>query len=123
MPHRIFLSENGRFIVIKVTGEVDSQYALQQGIEATAYGKELKINDLLFDLTEASYVDSILNTHEHAYVKMKHPAINRFSTVALLIREDDHSHDFVETALRNAGYNVRLFTDYESAVAFLKRPL
>jgi len=38
---------------------------------------------------------------------------------AILTSRDDRSHDMVETFMRNAGYNVRIFTDESAAVAWL----
>jgi hypothetical protein len=37
-----------------------------------------------------------------------------------VIAEGDHSHDFIETVAINAGLNVKLFTDWDQAIAFLQ---
>jgi DNA-binding response OmpR family regulator len=40
--------------------------------------------------------------------------------VAMLVAEDDHSHDFVETVMSNRGYKTRLFRDLEEALKYLE---
>jgi hypothetical protein len=40
--------------------------------------------------------------------------------VAILVRPDDRSHDFAETAMKNAGLSVALFRDRERAIAYLR---
>ena len=39
--------------------------------------------------------------------------------VATLVSPNDHSHDFMETVSRNAGLQVRIFTDPVEAKQFL----
>ena len=46
-----------------------------------------------------------------------------FARVALLVSPGDHSHDFVETAARNAYLDVTLFRDKDAAVRHLLQGL
>jgi len=41
--------------------------------------------------------------------------------VALLVAPEDHSHDFVELVVRNAGYNVRLFRNEGQAKSWIEK--
>ncbi len=88
--------------------------------EAHMLGAELGITRYLVDLTEARNDDSVTKTYHYAYENMKIPSgINPSARVAMLVNPEDHSHDFVETALRNAGHNVTLFRNRESAIKHL----
>ncbi len=119
MPHDVSISKDRKFILIKVVGTMDSPYTLQTGVDASALGRKVKIKRFLFDLTESRYVDSILSTHQRAYSDMRDPRLIPDARVALWVAQDDHSHDFAETVYQNAGYNLRVFRDYNSAISFL----
>jgi hypothetical protein len=51
---------------------------------------------------------------------METPEIDKTALVAVLVRPDDHSHDFVETVARNSGLRVTLFRDRERAEDHLR---
>jgi hypothetical protein len=48
--------------------------------------------------------------------------LDRAARVAILVRPDDISHNFVETVSRNAGYNVRVFRERKAAIDWLENP-
>ncbi len=74
------------------------------------------INRYLVDVTQAKNTDSVQDSYEFAYNDMKTAeGIDQYARVATLVSADDHSHDFIETVSRNAGLNVRIFTDPEKA--------
>jgi hypothetical protein len=118
--YAIFPSEDRKYIVLKHQGDINSQIAMERVQEAHALGAELGITRYLVDLTEARNVNSISKTYQYAYKDAKtSPEVNQNMRVSMLVNPDDHSHDFVETALRNAGHNVTLFRDRESAIEHL----
>jgi hypothetical protein len=39
--------------------------------------------------------------------------------VAVLVRPEDHSHDFAETVTKNAGQDITIFRDREAAINHL----
>ncbi len=122
MKYSIRPSEDGKYILIKGNGEITRALAMQQNIEAHALGAKLGINRYLTDLTESRNVDSVANSFEFVNMDMKtEPGINRFARVAVLVSPGDHSHDFIELVARNAGLNVKLFTDPDAAVAHLTK--
>ena len=120
MSYKIFLSENQKYIILEQWGEINSELANQRVLEAHALGAELGIALYLVDLTEARNVDSIINSYKYAYEDTKTSSgINLNVRVAMLVSPEDHSHDFVETVLRNAGHNVKLFRDRGLAIQHL----
>jgi hypothetical protein len=120
MEYSINLSEDGKYIVLKHWGEINGDIAMNRIIEAHRLGSELGITRHLVDLTEARSVDSVSKAYRYAYEDMKTPpGINLNVRVAMLVSPEDHSHDFVETVLRNAGHNVTLYRDRELAINHL----
>ena len=121
MEYKIYPSEEGEYIILKVQGEINRKLAMQQNKEAHDLGAKLNINRYLVDVTEAKNTDTISNSYEFAYKDMQHAeGINKKARVALLVSPEDHSHDFIETVAQNAGLNVTKFNDIKLAIAFLK---
>lgn len=113
-------SEDGKYIVLTVKGQITRKTALQQNLEAHALGKKLGVNRYLVDVTEAKNTDSVKNNYDFAYTDMSTTeGIDKTARVATLVRSGDHSHDFIETVTRNSGLNVTLFTDLNMAVQYL----
>jgi len=120
MTYTITPSRDGRYIVLKVFGEINRRIAMKQNVEAHALGRKLGINRYLVDVTEACNTDTVQDSYEFAYKDMNGTeGIDRSARVATLVSPGDHSHDFIETVCRNAGLNVKLFTDPEMARSHL----
>jgi hypothetical protein len=120
MPSTNTVSADGKYIIQKVVGDINSGLALKYNHESHALGHELGINRYLVDLTESHNVESVLGNYEFAYDKMPASAgVDLDAVVALVVEPDDHSHDFVETVARNAGLNVTLFRDRDVAIQHL----
>jgi len=119
----IKVSDDGKYVILKHWGEINSEITTQRNLEAHALGMKLGITRHLVDVTEATHVDSATNTYKFAYEDMRLlPGINKKARVAVLVSPDDHSHDFVETVTRNAGQNVTLFRNREAAIKHLLAP-
>ena len=114
-------SDDGSYVILKVTGTITHDRALKYDLEAHAFGAARGISRYLMDLTECRNVDSTTGKYRFAYEDMKSPGIDRRARVALLVNPDDHSHDFIETVCQNAGLDVTLFTDRAAAVRHLRR--
>lgn len=113
-------SADGRYIVIKVRGEINRKAAMQQNLEAHALGRKMGVNRYLVDVTEAKNTDSVRDSYDFAYTDMSiTEGIDKAARVSTLVSQGDHSHDFIEIVSRNSGLNVTLFTDRELAVQHL----
>jgi hypothetical protein len=72
------------------------------------------------DLTHAINQESTTDQYHYAYTDMSSTqGLDRFAICAALIDPADSSHDFIETVLRNAGFNLRLLSNPAQAMAFL----
>ena len=120
MSYAIRPSEDGKYIISKHWGEINNKLGVERVIEAQALGAKLGISRYLVDVTEAWNADSAPESYKYAYEDAKTaPGIDANVRVAMLVDPEDHSHDFVETVLRNAGHNVTLFRDRDSAISHL----
>jgi len=120
MDYTITHSIDGMFIMLKVKGNITRRTAMQLNLEAHALGKQLQVRRYLVDVTEAKNTDTTSENYGFAYSDMqKLEGIDKSARVATLVDPKDHSHDFMETVARNAGLNVRIFTDLDQAKRFL----
>ena len=119
MSYSITPSKNGKYIILKVIGDTDSEQAMHHNIESHALGKKLGINRYFVDMTRARNVEPVADSYKFAYEDMKTPLIDKSARVAVLVSANDHSHDFIETVLQNAGHSVKLFRDRKLAKNYL----
>jgi hypothetical protein len=116
MEYTITPSADGTYIILKVKGNITRQSVLPMNLEAHALGRKLNIRKYFTDMTEARNVDDTLDDFEFAHADMRETkGIDKNARVVVLIDPSDHSHDFAETALRNAGHDITIFTDREEA--------
>jgi hypothetical protein len=120
MAYTITPSADGKYIVMKVTGEITRELAMQENLAAHSLGRELGITRFFVDVTEARNAERVVGNYDFAHGDMRHQqGIDKDVRVAMLVNPEDHSHDFIEIVLRNAGHNVTLFRDRELAMRHL----
>ena len=119
MQYTISVSESGQYIVITVQGRLTIQLATEYTLEAHRRAAELGLTRFLVDARNAVNVESTVTNYEYAYHDLTKQQLNPNAGVALLVAPADHSHDFIETVSRNAGFNVRLFRDEAQAVRWV----
>jgi hypothetical protein len=120
MKYTISPAKDGDHIQIVLHDVMNRQTGIKVVQDSHALGDLLGIDKFLMDLTNAVNDDSTIDQFNFAHVDMPTTdGLNQYAKVAVLVNPDDHSHDFMETVLRNAGVNIRLFHDREEALAFL----
>ena len=122
MNYTITPSKDGKYIILKIQGEINRQSAMKQNLEAHTLGGKLGINRYLVDVKESRNTDSVMESYDFAYEDMKNTeGIDLYARVAFLVSPGDHSHDFIETVTTNSGLNVKIFTDFDLAMQFLEK--
>ncbi|MDY6943545.1 MAG: hypothetical protein SVU69_11130 [Pseudomonadota bacterium] len=116
----ISISGNGNYIICRVDVPITKEIARDYSLDVDRLSREKNIKRFLFDLRRAPNIESTFDNYDYAYEDMPDMRLQRDVRSAVLVSPDDHSHDFPETVMRNAGYNVRLFTDLEAAVVWLE---
>jgi hypothetical protein len=120
MEYTITPSSDRMFIILKVKGNITRRTAMQMNLEAHTLGKQLKVRRYFVDATEARNTDDPIDDYEFAHSDMRQmEGIDKLARVATLVSPNDHSHDFMEIVSRNAGLQVRIFTDPDEAKRFL----
>jgi hypothetical protein len=120
MPSTVQLSKDGRYVIQTITGDITPALSIEYNRAAHVFAKQHGVNRFLSDLTKSQNVASVIENYDFAYQEMpQDPDIDPLARVALLVRPDDHTHDFVVTAMRNSGLIISLFNKRKEAVEYL----
>ena len=116
------VSEDKKYILMKVVGDVKSDEMFQHNIEAHTLARSLNLRSFLMDMTKATNVNKVYENYEFIYHKMgKSKEFIPNVRVAIVVRHGDRSHDFIETLANNAGKRLRKFQDMQETVHFLMK--
>lgn len=119
MINKIIISDNNKYIIVQVNENMTRILAERLGFEAVQLGNSKNITRFLYDLRNSRNTESINVNYIFANQDMKRLETNPNNMIAMLISVGDKSHDFIETVLRNAGYNVRIFEIESEAITWL----
>jgi hypothetical protein len=114
------ISEDGMYYRVQVVGDSTRELVRSVAVELTRVVQETQIHKAFVDLTQSRNIESVFRLYEMAYSDMAQKKIDKKLSIACLISPNDHSFDFLETVLRNAGFNFLLFTDRVAALEFLR---
>jgi hypothetical protein len=120
MSFTVFLADNGKYIICRVIGPMTASTAVEFTKEMDLLSQVHKINRFLTDVRDAPNTSSAMENLNFTQNDMKNLDLQKNVRAAILIRPRDRSHDFVEFATQNAGYNVRLFDDEVAAISWLE---
>ena len=120
MKYTISPSDNNKFLIMKALGDFTIDIARQWSVELSEMGRQMNIKRFLFDVRTARNACSVLESYNHAYFDPDNLHLIKDIRSAILIGEGDQSHNFVETTFRNAGLNIKIFTDESVAVKWLE---
>jgi hypothetical protein len=120
MSYSIAVSEGGDFLSVRVEGAFTVEEARKFAAESHAESQKTGIPHFLFDMREARNAASTDSNYLFARHDMDRLGISREARAAILKSPSDDSHDFVEQTMRDAGFNVRSFTDHDAAAAWLR---
>jgi hypothetical protein len=112
--------DSGDYILIEVEGDMTRAVGKEVIDKAHRLARELGIEKFFMDLTKAVNRDTSIEQFQFANSDMRESKeFNRFAKCAGLVAAHDHSHDFVETVIRNIGINFRLFRNRQQAMEFI----
>jgi len=123
MSYTITISENGQYIICRVTGSVTVEISREFAREMDSLSRATNIKRFLTDVREAPNIASVYQNYEYAYKDMIDLKLQRDVRSAILADSADTTHDFLETVVRNAGYNVRVFRSESAAIAWLNEEM
>jgi hypothetical protein len=114
------IAESRKYILMRVTEPVTAEVARQIAVEGQAFADEVGIQPRLIDARGSRNVATVADNYDLAYKGLEELQIERATKAAVLVSPDDASHDFALIAIRNSGFNARLFTDEAAAIAWLE---
>ena len=120
MTKEIKLSDSGKYILVRVNEDMTRTLAESLGLEAMHLGSKKNLNKFLYDLRNSRNKETLNSNYIFVNQDLKRLEPNPENKIAMLTNPNDKSHDFIETVLRNAGYNVRLFIVEEEAIIWLE---
>ena len=112
-------SEDKSCIIVDVKKDISAQTTLDITRETANIGDKEGIHCFIFDLRAVSNTWQIWENYQFAQQLDKYGR-RREDKVALIIEPKNRSHYFVETVTVNQGYNTKLFSDYDSALAWFR---
>jgi hypothetical protein len=121
MSYSVSLSPDGKYLICRVSGEVTVEIAREFRSALLDMSHATNVKLFLTDARGAPNKSSVLDNYCYAYSDLKEIDFPRASRSAILVDPADRSHDFVETATRNAGYSVRVFQDEAAAITWLNK--
>ncbi len=119
MDYLIGISDDKSFVIVNLKKTVSSIYVLIFTKETVRLAKKFGINSFLFDIRTTNNKWGTFEKYTFAKELEKFDR-KRNDKVALLVHSSDKTRSFIETATRNQGFNTRIFTHYNEAVAWLK---
>jgi hypothetical protein len=120
MTYTIKPIDSGNYILIEVEGEMTRAVGTEVIVEAHRQARALGIKKFFMDLTKAVNRDTSIEQFQFANNDIRESKeFNRFARCAGLVAPHDHSHDFVETVIRNIGINFRLFRNRQQALDYI----
>ncbi|MDZ4658365.1 MAG: hypothetical protein SH868_12375 [Bythopirellula sp.] len=120
MGIELLIHGSGKFIVCRVTDEMTAHMARQVAVAVEQFSAQTGIKARLIDVREVRNTSSVSKNYDLAYKDLEELRVVRANKAAVLVSPDDSSHDFAMTAVKNAGFNVRKFTDEAAAIAWLE---
>lgn len=120
MNYKISLLNNETIIACKVIGPMTKDTAVQFSRDMDVLSREKNIKRFLIDVRGAPNVSDALENFRFANEDMTELGLQKNVRCAIMVDEDDGTHNFVETLIRNAGYNVRIYSNEKKAMLWLE---
>jgi hypothetical protein len=121
MDYEVSLGGSGRYILVKVLVPMTTAVGVSCGSDAVSLGLEKKVDRFLFDLRNSPNVQAVVDNYEFARKEITKFGFPTSSRSAFLVRPDDKSHDFINTAFFNAGFVTKMFSEEAAAIAWLQQ--
>lgn len=122
MKFNVSISDRKTYVNIQVSKPVTADLLGDFIREASEKAKKYGIDNFLFDLRRAPNRTAAFDHYEFIYRQSKQLGFAPASKHALVVRpEDKDDYSFVETVLKNAGYQGRMFTDKSVAIEWLEK--
>ncbi len=118
----ISIKKGENFVHSCVRGPITWELLAEQMTKTAEKAKEWDFRRHLVDFREAKKQLGVLDDYDIAHKKAREYGFKPGSKHALIVRyEEIDGFSFVETVFRNAGYNLRIFTEEDEALDWIKK--
>ncbi len=123
MNDRISINKGENYVHSYVYASISMDILAELMIKTSEKGKEWGFNRYLVDFRGAEKILGVLDDYNVAYVKAKEFGLKPGGTRhALIVRHEDiDEFGFVETVFQNAGYILKIFTEEDAAIRWIKK--
>jgi len=119
MSIRVEISEDRQYLIGTVEGPLTRETAQQLTSAYVDLISSTGIKRILNDVRKSKGVMGVVNDRQFAYKDAPRLELHRDVRAAIVAAQGDRSHYFQETVARNAGYSVKVFHEFEPAIAWL----
>ena len=119
MAYDISISEDKTYVSVRLRANVTKDIAIGFTKEAASRGKTAGLKKIFIDLRGVKSESGVLEKYEFAYEVGIHLGLTPEWKVCMLRDEERSEMQFIETVMRNAGFDYRMFTDEDEAFTWL----
>ena len=119
MAVKTHISESGKYLVCRVDEPITLEVIQEMSLQMKKLAEETGVNRRLIDTRGTTNMMSVVANYDLAYKDLDAMQIDRATKIAAL-RLPTKEAGFASTAIKNAGFNLRIFTDEADAVAWLE---
>ena len=119
MDYSIKLSDDGKYVVTTVYSPVTAELENEFSSDSLKMCFKTAVYKILVDVSRVRNTASNIDNYLLAYENLAKIKNSKNVRLAVLVKPGDHSHDFIETVVTNAGHTCRLFSDKDNAIEWL----
>lgn len=119
MEFEATIAESRKHLVCRVHVPITIDVAHRMAHAMNDLAARSGIDGRLMDCRGQPNVMSIISNYDLAYKDLDALNIDRSMKVASLVDPGESTQEFVHNAIRNAGFNLRVFHDEAAAIAWL----
>jgi hypothetical protein len=113
------LEPNGSFAILTNRRSVTLQSAIERQRAMRKFAEKHGVYHFLLDTRGMSFCGTYVDLFRFARKSLPKEGFDSTWKVALVTSPNDRSHDLLEIFTHNAGYQVKIFTDYDEAQVWL----
>jgi hypothetical protein len=121
MDFKIDISENGKYIIVKVYTEVTKALMQSIALQADAAGIKHNITNLLIDLRDSKTKSYFKPRVKFSQTELPNPHDAYYKKIAVLVKHNDYTHNLILILIRHKGFNIYMFKEENDAVQWIER--
>ena len=113
------LEPNGSFAILTTRRDVTLRSAIEHQRAMRTFAEKHGVHHFLLDTRGRSFSGTYVDLFRFARKILRKEGFDSTWKVALVTSPKDRSHDMLEIFTHNAGYQVKIFTNYDEAQVWL----